>query len=180
MSARPLLSLALVAAISASSVYAQQRRLPRQFIGCPLTAMGCGKSTMKRHDHGAERNTGSTAGAMTMPCKRRMPRRRRTRPPRRSRSTTTPSSTRTSDAAGRRSMAPCPNGRRTMTLHHSSPGGIPRPRGRSPTSRATDGAVHCCCRCSPSWVRWPLPLRRPAPRSGRDRPAVAATTGSRT
>jgi hypothetical protein len=30
--------------------------------------MDCGKSTMRRHDHGAERNTGATAKPMAMPC----------------------------------------------------------------------------------------------------------------
>ena len=69
MKCTPLLSLALVAAISASPVYAQQAAPAAAAASAASpTAMGCGKSTMKRHDHGAERNTGSTAGAMTMPC----------------------------------------------------------------------------------------------------------------
>jgi len=69
MKCTSLLSLALVAAISASSVYAQQTA-PAAAASSAVapTAMDCGKSTMKRHDHGAERNTGSTAGTMTMPC----------------------------------------------------------------------------------------------------------------
>lgn len=63
------LSLALVAAVSVSPVCAQQAApAPAAASAASPPGTDCGKSTMKRHDHGADRNTRSTAGATTMPC----------------------------------------------------------------------------------------------------------------
>ena len=68
MKCTSLLSLALAAVIGASPVYAQQAAPAAPAPAASQPAMDCGKSPMKRHDHGAERNTGPTAGTMTMPC----------------------------------------------------------------------------------------------------------------
>lgn len=59
MKCTTLLSFALTALMGTTSALAQT---------AAPAAMECGMSTLKRHDHGAERNTGATAGAMTMPC----------------------------------------------------------------------------------------------------------------
>jgi len=60
------IALAISALLSAAPAFAQQATPT----ATPASAasMDCGKSTMKRHDHGAERNTGATAGTMAMPC----------------------------------------------------------------------------------------------------------------
>lgn len=69
MKCTSLISLAFIAAIGASPVFAQQAAPAATAASAASPAsMDCGKSPMKRHDHGAERNTGSTAGTMAMPC----------------------------------------------------------------------------------------------------------------
>lgn len=60
------IAVALSALIGATPALAQQA-VPAA-APASAAAMDCGKSTMKRHDHGAERNTGATAGTMSMPC----------------------------------------------------------------------------------------------------------------
>lgn len=65
------LSLAAVVALTVAPVIAQGQTAPAPV---PPTAaakpVDCGKTTMKRHDHAAERGGGSTAGSMQMnkPC----------------------------------------------------------------------------------------------------------------
>ena len=64
-----IFSLATIVALSIAPVIAQGQSAP-----VPPTAaakpVDCGKTTMKRHDHGAERGSGSTAGSMqtNKPC----------------------------------------------------------------------------------------------------------------
>lgn len=69
MKCTSLLSLALVITLGTAPAFAQTASpaAPAASAASPA-AMNCGKSTMKRHDHGAERHTGTTAGAMSMPC----------------------------------------------------------------------------------------------------------------
>lgn len=60
----------LVAAASAPALAQDQKAaapMPDMAASMP---QDCGKASMKRHDHGAERGTGVTAGpvAMNMPC----------------------------------------------------------------------------------------------------------------
>lgn len=66
------LSFVLATAVFAGPAVAQERAasapMPAMAASMPMTSGGCAKSTMKRHDHGAERNTGTSATAMTMPC----------------------------------------------------------------------------------------------------------------
>ncbi len=65
------LSLAAVVALAVAPVISQGQTAASPV---PPTAAAkpadCGKTTMKRHDHGAERGAGSTAGSMQMnkPC----------------------------------------------------------------------------------------------------------------
>ena len=64
-----IFSLATIVALSIAPVIAQGQPAP-----VPPTAaakpVDCGKTTMKRHDHAAERGGGSTAGSMqtNKPC----------------------------------------------------------------------------------------------------------------
>lgn len=60
------IALAMSALVSAAPAFAQQATPTAA--PASSASMDCGKSTMKRHDHGAERNTGATAGTMAMPC----------------------------------------------------------------------------------------------------------------
>jgi hypothetical protein len=67
-------SLSFVLAVAAFAVpaLAQERAasapMPAMAASMPMTSGDCAKSAMKRHDHGAERNTGTSATATTMPC----------------------------------------------------------------------------------------------------------------
>ena len=65
-----LASFTLVIAAFALPVVAQDRAASAPMAGMsPGMQQDCGKSAMKRHDHGAERNTGTSAKAnMDMPC----------------------------------------------------------------------------------------------------------------
>lgn len=60
----------LAIAASALPVVAQDRAASAPMAGMsPGMQQDCGKSTMTRHDHGAERNTGTSAKPnMDMPC----------------------------------------------------------------------------------------------------------------
>ncbi len=66
-----IFSLAAVVALSLAPVIAQSQTAPAPV---PPTAaaksVDCGKTTMKRHDHAAERGGGGTAGSMQVnkPC----------------------------------------------------------------------------------------------------------------
>lgn len=69
------LSFVLAAAAFAGPALAQERAasapMPAMAASMPMTmptSGDCAKTTMKRHDHGAERNTGTSATAMAMPC----------------------------------------------------------------------------------------------------------------
>lgn len=66
------LSFVLAAAAFALPTLAQERAasapMPAMAASMPMKSSDCAKSTMKRHDHGAERNTGTSATAMAMPC----------------------------------------------------------------------------------------------------------------
>lgn len=69
MKCTSLLSLALVITLGGAPAFAQTAS-PAAPAASAASAgpMDCGMSSMKRHDHGAERNTGATASAMAMPC----------------------------------------------------------------------------------------------------------------
>ena len=65
-----LASFTLAIAAFALPVLAQDRAASAPMAGMSAAMpQDCGKSTLKRHDHGAERNTGATAKAdAAMPC----------------------------------------------------------------------------------------------------------------
>lgn len=68
MKCTSLLSLALVITLGAAPAFAQTASpaAPAASIASPA-AMNCGKSTMKRHDHGAERNAPSSKSMSCAP-----------------------------------------------------------------------------------------------------------------
>lgn len=63
-----LLSSFVALALGAATAVAQERPTAAQAAPAASMPMDCNSRGMKRHDHGAERNTGATAGTMSMPC----------------------------------------------------------------------------------------------------------------